>query len=109
MRGRMATNCGWALEYIDGLGMSDVMEMSRFWTMEPPSPFLLKGLTGYKEHGEVGDERLFTQTVSKAKPFDRLPEYLQKVIIERSGLSEVEFHRQRLQKRREALGIKKNG
>ncbi len=106
MRGRMVSNCGWALEYIDALDLIEVQELSAYWAIEPPANWLLKALTGYKEEGggEMQDERLFTQTVaSKPKPFDELPLHIQRVIIERSGLTEVEFHRQRIALRKESL------
>lgn len=105
MFGRMATNCGWAVEYINELDVLTVMRLSEYWAIEPPNNWLLKALTGYKEAGEpvAQDERLFQETVAPAKAFDALPRHIQQAIIERSGLSEQEFHRRRIARRKEQL------
>ena len=101
----MATSCGWALEYIDNLGMADVFELSEYWAIEPPANWLLKGFTGYSAKGEeMQDERLFTQTVNQVrKPFDQLPAHIQQLIITQSGLSEKEFHKRRIEARKKEL------
>jgi hypothetical protein len=38
-----------------------------------------------------------------AKPFDQLPRYVQLALIERSGLSEAAFHKQRQERRKKEL------
>lgn len=100
----MASNCGWALEYIDALEMPDVFELGSYWAVEPPQNWLLKALTGYKEkESEVQDPRLMNQTTKKARPFEQLPKHIQCLIVAQSGLSEPEFHRRRQARRREEL------
>ena len=99
----MASNCGWALEYIDGLDLLEVQDLSDYWAIEPPNNWILKALAGYKETGTMQDERLFQQTVKQSRPFEQLPSHIQQLILKESGLSEPEFHRQRQAKRKAEL------
>ena len=100
----MASSCGWALEYIDGLELPDVQEMADYWMIEPPENWLLKGFTGYKEPSTVSeDPRLLSQTTAPSRPFDQQPPHIQAVIIKASGLTPEEFHRRRIAARKAAL------
>jgi hypothetical protein len=80
-----------------------------FWVMEPPLAVLYKAVhfvsegAGTMDQETKGGSDLGRFGVSAGKNFDELPHYMQLALISHSGLSEPEFHKQRIARRKKEL------
>jgi hypothetical protein len=108
MRGRLATNCGYLPADINELPLSFVHSLARYWAIEPPPSLLLKWFVGYEpkdamNHSHSKEINAMYNKMPGGKSFDQLPRYIQLALIEHSGLSEPDFHKQRQERRKREL------
>jgi hypothetical protein len=88
MRGRLAVECHYSQEYISEMELPDVFRMAAFWLLEPPVSRLLAMRYGYKSKP---DEEAVKVTPRNVTPFEKLPPWLRKAMIKKSGKTEAEY------------------
>lgn len=81
MRGRLAVECHYSQEYIDGIEMPDVIKMSEYWQLEPPFSMLYRTRFFEAPKGtNKKDMTIFPQT-GAGRPWTQQPEHVKAAII----------------------------
>ena len=84
------------MEYVGDCELPDLISLEEYWCEEPPPSVTLGWLVGYKPPARKVEEPIDIKAFGgKTRSFDKLPEAIQKSMIELSGLTEAEFFKKR--------------
>jgi hypothetical protein len=86
--------------------VTSVKTMADYWLVEPPASRLLALHYGYGFEDQSSGT-IPPGALTGATPFRKLPRWLQNSLIQKSGLSEVEFYRKLNAKAREQYAKEK--